>query len=164
MIIRNAVPNDLKYILEIYENAKIYMRENGNTKQWTGNYPSQELIMRDIDEKNCYVCDENGKLIGVFCLFDGPDKTYLKIYNGEWPNNDDYCVIHRIALTVRGKGVAEKCYDFGIRKRGVLRIDTHRDNIPMRKSLVKNGFAECGIIYLESGDERIAFCKMIKKH
>ena len=41
-----------------------------------------------------------------------------------------------------------------------LRIDTHRQNIPMQNSLVKNGFRYCGIIYLESGDERIAYQKV----
>jgi RimJ/RimL family protein N-acetyltransferase len=41
-----------------------------------------------------------------------------------------------------------------------LKIDTHRDNIPMQKVLKRNGFSECGIIYIENGDERIAFQKI----
>ncbi|HNZ83431.1 MAG TPA: GNAT family N-acetyltransferase, partial [Sedimentibacter sp.] len=40
-----------------------------------------------------------------------------------------------------------------------LKIDTHRDNIPMQNLLNKNGFIRCGIIYLENGDERIAYQK-----
>ena len=42
-----------------------------------------------------------------------------------------------------------------------LRIDTHEDNIPMRSFLLKHGFVECGIIYLENGEERIAYHKVI---
>ena len=41
-----------------------------------------------------------------------------------------------------------------------LRIDTHRDNIPMQKVLKRNGFEYCGIIYLENGDERLAYQKI----
>ena len=44
-----------------------------------------------------------------------------------------------------------------------LKIDTHRDNYPMQKSLKKNGFEYCGIIYLADGNERLAFQKSIKK-
>ena len=45
---------------------------------------------------------------------------------------------------------------------GNLRIDTHEKNIPMQGCLAKNGFARCGIIYLEDGDPRIAYQKVIK--
>lgn len=38
-----------------------------------------------------------------------------------------------------------------------IRIDTHRDNKPMQHLLNKNGFRYCGIIYLEDGDERLAY-------
>ena len=36
-------------------------------------------------------------------------------------------------------------------------IDTHRDNQVMRERILRNGFQECGIIYLENGDPRIAY-------
>ena len=32
------------------------------------------------------------------------DKTYKNIYNGEWLNNGDYAVIHRIAVSENSKG------------------------------------------------------------
>lgn len=162
MKIRNARTDELNTIKAIYEEAKAFMRASGNKDQWNGNYPQNELILRDIENGNCHVCVENEEIIGVFCLFDGPDKTYLKIYGGAWPSDDDYCVIHRIAVREHGKGVARACYDYALSKVPVLRIDTHRDNRPMRRSLEKNGFTECGIIYLESGDERIAFQKSLK--
>ena len=40
-----------------------------------------------------------------------------------------------------------------------IRIDTHRDNRIMQHVLEKFGFTYCGIIYLLSGDERLAFQK-----
>ena len=41
-----------------------------------------------------------------------------------------------------------------------LRIDTHADNHPMQKALSRLGFAYCGVIYLQSGDSRMAFQKI----
>ena len=40
---------------------------------------------------------------------------------------------------------------------GHLRIDTHKDNIPMQKALEKNGFGRCGMIYTDDGSQRIAY-------
>ena len=42
-----------------------------------------------------------------------------------------------------------------------IRIDTHRDNKIMQHNIVKYGFTYCGIIYLLSGDERLAYQKII---
>ena len=159
MTIRNAKTEEAEHIKEIYEGAKLFMRASGNHDQWTGNYPSIELIKRDIANGNCFVCEEENEILGVFCLFKGPDITYADIFNGNWISDTDYYVIHRIAMKIHGKGIAQKCFDFGMSKNNHLRIDTHKDNIPMQRALLKYGFQKCGIIYLESGDERIAFEK-----
>ena len=42
-----------------------------------------------------------------------------------------------------------------------IRIDTHRDNVIMRHLLEKHGFRESGTIYIETGDERLAFERML---
>lgn len=162
MNIRNADLLEAQEIKQIYENAKLFMRASGNMHQWNGSYPEIELIERDIKNGNCYVCVENGEILGVFCLFEGPDTTYNEIFGGSWKTNGEYYVIHRIAVSKHGLGVADACYAYGLAKNGVLRIDTHRDNLPMQRSLAKNGFEYCGIIYLESGDERLAFEKVAK--
>ena len=160
MTVRNATPQELEAIKDIYENAKLFMRSSGNMHQWTGDYPSRTLILRDIENGNCFVYEEGGEILGVFCLFEGPDVTYGRIDGGNWLDDSDYYVIHRIAMKAHGKGIAQKCFDYGMSKNNHLRIDTHKDNIPMQRALLKYGFQKCGIIYLESGDERIAFEKL----
>ena len=40
-------------------------------------------------------------------------------------------------------------------------IDTHRDNKIMQHNILKHGFTYCGIIYLLSGDERLAYQKFM---
>ena len=50
MEIRKASTQDLDQIMQIYENAKAFMRENGNKDQWGDDYPSRELIEQDLDD------------------------------------------------------------------------------------------------------------------
>ena len=104
--IRQASTADVDNILEIYQQARTFMRQQGNLKQWTDGYPSKELVERDIQNNNCYVCTENQEIIGVFCYFEGPDPTYLNIYEGQWLNDEPYGVIHRIAVISHRKGIA----------------------------------------------------------
>ena len=159
MIIRLAELREKDEILSIYDSARVFMRESGNPNQWAGKYPDEDTVLRDIEKEKLYVCTENNDILAVFFYTVGIDPTYLKIYEGAWVNDKPYGVIHRIAVSdkARGKGVAKVCFDFAYDKCGNVRIDTHRDNIPMQRALEKNGFVRCGIIYLANGDERIAF-------
>ncbi len=160
MYIRKADFNDYDTISNIYSEAREYMKQNGNPNQWGDTYPPDEVIQNDINNGALYVViDENEEAVGVFAFLDGPDITYKKIYNGKWHNDDPYKVIHRVAVKLHRKGVASFVFDYCINQFPVIRIDTHRDNIPMQKSLKKNGFSYCGIIYLQNGAERLAFQK-----
>ena len=160
MKIRNTMPEDLERVMDIYDQGRQYMRENGNAHQWHGGYPPEELIREDIENKVSFVVtDENDEIICVFAFLEGPDITYNKIYEGSWPNDKPYSVIHRIAVSQHRKGVASFVYEKCLEKASVIRIDTHKDNIPMQNSLLKNGFTYCGIIHLLSGDERLAYQK-----
>ena len=164
MIIKKALESDIDAIEAIYAEARAFMRKSGNLLQWQGGYPGREVIASDIKSESLYkVCEDDSDLpIAVFFFNIGIDPTYLKIYGGEWlcPERE-YGVIHRIAIaeSAHGKGVGRFCFDFCYSIIQNLRIDTHKDNLPMRRSLAKAGFSERGIIYLASGDERIAFQK-----
>ena len=67
---------------------------------------------------------------------------------------------------MRGRGIAGEIINYAtatarsLGRKG-LRIDTHRGNVVMRKMLEKQGFSHCGTIYLENGDERVAYEKII---
>ena len=160
MRIRKSVTGDITEIMMIYEKARQYMRLHGNSEQWKNGYPAISDIENDIrNETSFVVVDENDKLLCVFAFIKGPDITYEKIYNGDWPNDNEYYVIHRIAVSDNRKGVASFVFDECIKIAHTLRIDTHRDNYPMQNALIKNGFKYCGIIHLLSGDERLAYQK-----
>ena len=162
MRILHATLSDADRIFEIYNEARAFMRGTGNLTQWSGGYPGREVIEKDIEDERLYkVCeDESNAPIAVFYFGMGPDSTYNKIYEGEWLCPDrEYGVIHRIAISseAHGRGVGRMCFDYCFGIIPNIRIDTHRDNRPMRSSLTKAGFSERGIIYLASGDERIAY-------
>ena len=164
MIIRKATYGDLPQILSIYQEARTYMKENGNPSQWGDAYPPVSLIEEDLERRHCYVCVDEQEIIGVFCYFAGTEPTYEQIYQGHWLDEKlPYGVIHRIAVAKHRRGVASACFDFALRACGNLRIDTHRDNLPMQASLAKNGFTYCGIIYLANGEERLAYQKQDKE-
>ncbi|MBO5275325.1 MAG: GNAT family N-acetyltransferase [Clostridia bacterium] len=160
MEIRHATPADLSRVMEIYAEGRAYMRENGNHEQWNGAYPSEEIVREDLAADRFYVVCEGEEIFGVFCYFFGDDPTYAKI-DGAWLNDAPYGVIHRIAVGANAhrRGIASRCFAFGYERCGNLKIDTHRDNFPMQRSLEKNGFRYCGVIYLENGDPRMAYQK-----
>ena len=58
-------------------------------------------------------------------------------------------IINHTASLAKEKGVTS------------IKIDTHEDNEPMRRSLIKNGFDYCGIIYLTDGNKRVAYEKLL---
>lgn len=161
MTIRKAVKDDLPYIFEIYVRARKFMAENGNLNQWGDIKPRKELVESDIENGISYVCEKDGEILGVFAFIYGEDPTYKIIYDGEWLNDKPYAVIHRIASSGKVKGTGEFCLKWALSQYPNIRIDTHRDNTVMRYLMDKLGFAYCGIIHLEDGDERLAFQKII---
>ncbi|MBR2927021.1 MAG: GNAT family N-acetyltransferase [Clostridia bacterium] len=160
MEIRLAKSEELDQILEIYENARQYMGRMGNPHQWgDAKYPSEALLRQDLAQKRLYLCAENNEILGVFCYFYGEDPTYRVIEDGAWQNDQPYGVIHRIAVAKHNRGVASFCFSHCFSLCNNLKIDTHEDNLPMQRALLKNGFVRCGTIYLENGESRIAFQK-----
>ena len=154
--IRPACAEEIPLLQGIFDSARAFMRKSGNMTQWSGGYPSDEQLLTDIESGALHVCMENGVPCGVFALC-GHEPTYDVIEGGQWPDNDPYVTVHRLAVAGRGHGVGSFCLQFAKDKGVNVRADTHRDNIPMQKLLLKNGFVYCGIIHLKDGDERLAY-------
>lgn len=159
MLIRKATFNDLPQITEIYAAARIFMAENGNKNQWGNIYPPIDVIENDIKNQKLYLCIEDNHIACVFYFAVEADPTYSTVYDGAWLNHSPYGVVHRVASSHIVKGAARFCLNWAFDNCGNLKIDTHRDNIPMQKLLSSLGFKYCGIIHLESGDERLAYQK-----
>lgn len=158
--IRKARLNEIDQLMNIYDYARQYMQQTGNSNQWINGYPSRELIISNIQEGNLYVCiDDVGKEIGVFYFKIDEDPTYAYIEDGKWLNNKPYGVVHRLAGNGKYKGIAVFCFDWCFKQWPNIRVDTHEDNKVMQHILEKEGFIRCGIIYIANGTPRIAYQK-----
>lgn len=161
-VIRSAESSDLSRIMEIVSDARTIMRGSGNMRQWTAGYPSENIIDEDIKNGFGRIVIQDGDAVGYFAFIHSPEPTYGKIFGGKWTDEDSpYYVIHRIASTQSSHGVLKTILDYGFSQCDNIRVDTHKDNLIMRKLLSVNGFTYCGIIYLASGDERLAYQKTI---
>lgn len=160
MEIRKSRLDEIEEIMKTYDIARQRMRDNGNSKQWINGYPSRELIEEDIRNGYSYVLSEREEIYAVFALIGGEDPTYKVIENGEWLNDEPYMTIHRIGSNGKIKNISGICYEWAMQRTDNLRIDTHEDNTIMRHVLKKNGFSECGTIYIEDGSPRIAYQKV----
>ena len=158
MKLRKSVNEDINNIMQIIDEAKEALKEQG-IDQWQNGYPNADVIRNDILNNN--------EIVATSAVsFDG-EKTYDKIYDGSWITNDEFAVIHRIAISnkYKGTGIASEiikmieaiCLDKDVHS---IKVDTHEFNIPMQKLLKKNDFKDCGVIYLEDKSKRVAFEKI----
>ena len=54
----------------IFEQARQFMRLNGNLHQWTGGYPSEEVLEADISSNSSFVCvDDQKEVVGTLSAF-----------------------------------------------------------------------------------------------
>lgn len=159
-MIRKSTIDDIEKIMPIYESAKLFMCRSGNKTQWTGGYPSVDLILQDIRNGNHYIATtKDGAVAFIFTFIIGPDPTYAIIENGAWLNDKPYGTIHRIASSGIAAGSLNAAVDYCFGMIDNIRIDTHADNFPMLNGLQRLGFKKCGIIYISDGSPRIAFQK-----
>ena len=112
MEIRKSTYDDVYRMLEIFKEAREFMKEDGNPNQWGEAYPPKSLLLQDIEEGNSYVCIKDGIIVGTFYYKEGEDPTYKKIYDGQWLNDKPYGVVHRIATARGTRGVGSFCLDW----------------------------------------------------
>ena len=155
---RTSLPEDAEAIMSVFAAAKAIMRASGNMNQWKEGYPSLESVQADIDRNGSFVVEDNGRVVAYFAFLESPEPTYARIYEGEWLDDSrPYHVIHRIASYPDAHGIFQSIMTFCLAVEPNIRIDTHRDNRIMRHVITQSKFTYCGIIYLASGDERLAY-------
>ena len=156
--VREARPSDMAEIMKVMNAAKKIMRQSGNMHQWGEGYPSEAIITNDMEKHGGFVIEDSDNIVGYFAFLPSPEPTYSKIYDGEWLDDvQSYHVIHRIASYPGVHGIFDDIMDFCFSYDSNIRIDTHKDNRIMQHNIEKHGFTYCGIIYLASGDERLAY-------
>ncbi len=156
MIIQ-ATMRDLPALESLYAAARERMKAADNPDQWGDSYPPRALIEEDIARGRLYLSKEEDSLLGAFVFFVGSEDHYAAI-DGMWmTENRVYGIIHRVASCGTRRGFLKTVVDYCTQFADDLRIDTHRDNAPMRGALTALGFRACGVVIVDDGTERIAF-------
>lgn len=163
-----AKQEEMNSILDILEEGIQYLATQ-KVNQWQNGYPNEEVLTQDIAKKQLFTYTED-QIVGIAALIPGTEPTYGYIEDGKWLNNEDYLTIHRMTVSQKRKSrfsattmmkeIEEYCLRNNLYQ---IRIDTHKDNMPMQYLLKKCGFTYCGIIYLADGDQRLAFQKCLKE-
>lgn len=154
--VRPASHKDIDSAMNCVRLSRLFMAENGNPYQWDDSYPSAQLLEQDVDRKVGYVICENDTVIAYFAFIKGADPTY-QVIDGSWSSSSDYGTVHRLASDCTHKGIARACFDYCATMVSYIRCDTHECNKAMRRAMENYGFKQCGTIYLENGDPRIAY-------
>lgn len=165
MTFGRAREEDLPAIGKILAAAREYLGEQG-LDQWQKFAPTEEDTRRHFGRGEQYVLRDGAEIAGV-CVVVPHEPAYDHI-DGAWRQEGGYLAIHRVAASpdARRRGVASALFagaEALARERGVraLRIDTHKDNLPMRGALEKNGFIYCGTVVIATGERRVAYEKIL---
>ena len=156
MEIKLATVSDIPALHELFDTGRQRQQNNGFT-QWGKGYPAETLILEDIEREAAYIClNDDGEMIGAISVFTDPDPTYFEI-EGEWLNEEPYASVHRIVTNGQVKGLGQYLLRWVQWNHDNIRIDTHKQNGPMKYILNKLDFEYCGIIYLENNEARNAY-------
>lgn len=161
--IRPATVDDIPVMLAMIAHSRQLMRAAGNSVQWTGGYPGEEELRRDIALGYSRIIEEEGHAIGTFALIEGVEPTYGIIEEGLWMDDTTpYATVHRLACTEDVHGIGDTCLAYCDAAGGAcLRADTHERNGAMRHLLEKYGYTQCGTVFMDDGSPRVAYQKML---
>ena len=144
-----------------------------NIDQWQNGYPTKSILLKDIQDLQSYILlNAKGLPLATAMFSTKIEPTYSKI-DGGWmtPDQTQYGVIHRMAVSknYRRKGRAKSIFNtcetmLKTSQIKSMRIDTHQDNHSMQSLLKHLKYSYCGDIYLQNGDKRFAFEKLIQNH
>lgn len=163
---RKANESEIPQIWDILQQAIIRRKMDGST-QWQDGYPNVKTIKKDLKEGVGYVLANAFEVIGYSAILINQEPEYKNI-EGKWITNNDFVVIHRLAISKKylNKGFAKKLFLFVEEyalKNAIysIKADTNYDNIPMLKIFEKLGYSYCGEVYFR-GSPRKAFEKVLK--
>lgn len=163
---RQAELADIDRIWMILRKA-IERRKAEGSSQWQDGYPNPEVIKKDIEKGAGYVLVADDEVVAYCAVMINDEPAYADI-EGQWLTNEDFVVIHRVAVAARflGKGIALRLFRF-IEEFAVahqifsVKVDTNFDNGAMLHIFERLEYVYCGTVNLRGG-ERKAFEKKLQ--
>lgn len=163
---RKAELSEADLIWELLQQA-IVRRKNDGSNQWQDGYPNLNVVKNDIEKGYGFVLVEGETILGYVAVMINNEPAY-QIIDGKWLTNDDFVVIHRVAVSENylGKGLAKKIMnyveDFALQNNIYsIKADTNFDNFAMMKIFESLNYTLCGEVLLR-GAPRKAYEKALK--
>ncbi|WP_027377270.1 GNAT family N-acetyltransferase [Kaistella palustris] len=162
---RKAISADRSAIWQVLQDA-IERRKKDGSDQWQQGYPNPGTVANDIGNGWGYVLEINGKVAAYAAVIFDVEPAY-EILEGKWLTQDEYVVIHRVAVgdQFAGKGLATQLF-LNIenlasdKKLFSIRVDTKSDNLAMLKIFKNLNYTYCGEVYFHNS-ARKAFEKIL---
>ena len=161
-MIRHAKISDLSDILAITKACAAFMITKG-IYQWNEHYPSKQVFLNDIEQKELYVLLHENSVIGTVVVSTYMDDEYIPI---KWlTKNKNNIYIHRLAVhpNFQGNGYAQKLMAFAenyARQSSFtsIRLDTFSQNKGNQKFYEARGYQKLGDIFFPKQSEYPFHC------
>jgi ribosomal protein S18 acetylase RimI-like enzyme len=151
IVIRRATLFEVPELMALVRKVVPLMRAAGNL-QWDDSYPTSDVFLEDIRQRQLWVADVEGILAGVAAITTDQAPEYAEV---GWDISETAIVVHRLAVDpdFRGFGIATMlmeeaealAYEQGI---GVLRVDTSKQNEATQRLFPKLGYMYAGEVGL----------------
>ncbi|VAW19596.1 Acetyltransferase [hydrothermal vent metagenome] len=169
-MIKKASISDLDQLYSITKSCAKQMTGNG-VFQWDENYPSKEILQKDIDLQQIWKLEVQSIIIGIIVLTEIEDQEYQDV---KWlTKNNNNLYIHRLAIKPedQGKGYAQKLMDFAENyalqnNYSSIRLDTFSKNKRNQEFYKKRNYKKLEHIYFPNQSEFPFYCfeKVLKKN
>ena len=162
LVFRKSTIDDIDAIVQIANDGKELLKNNGVNQWQRGNYPDRQLFIQDIEDGIGYVVSEEDEVVAICAVTFTEEASYRHLVSGSWQTSDDdiYATIHRAAVARehRGKNITKFLFSSVAKlaaEKGAasVRADTHPNNAAMNRAMQKAGFEKCGEFYIQEGDE-----------
>ena len=165
LTLEKAEKENLDVCYDILDQGRKFQQQQGFI-QWTEDYPTKDLIRRDIEQGIGYALMLDGTIAGYMCITSEEEPAYQNI-KGAWRSDQPYIVVHRWALSndFHGLGLADRTLALidefcRTQDRTYIRVDTDFPNRRMQHILEKNGYVRCGEVIFQ-GSGKIAYDKIL---
>lgn len=163
-IYRKATMHDRDQIWQILRQG-IERRKKEGSRQWQDGYPNIDSVTDDINKGFGYVIEVSSRIAVYAAVIHETEPAYENI-EGKWLSDDDYMVVHRVAVSdeYAGKGLASLIFDEiekQVQQQQIpsIKVDTNYDNAAMLRIFEKRDYQYCGEVYFR-GSARKAFQKI----
>ena len=161
-MIRKAVVEDIPQIKKITEACAQHMIDQG-IYQWNKNYPSLEVLTKDVKANNVYVYLVEQKIVGTVMFSMEMDDFYHEI---DWLTQDaKQLYVHRLAVHphYQKQGIARALMDFGEalakeKKCLSIRLDTFSKNPRNNRFYQARQYQQVGQVFFSQKSEHPFYC------